>query len=347
MPAVLIDALRQAFWGTLPTLGSLTLLDYLGLITLGIFALDGLRRGFLLGTLDLVALTLTLGAAISLYPVIGGALGDYLDVYGPFGNVIAFALVFALGEALYLVGAHIVRGLTVPFFRAVPPIGALNALAGAAPGFVKGAAAIALLAAAFRALPMAPELKGIFDRSVVVSRTGPIAAAVAPDLPALLGRLGLESVVLAPPPQSPGTPQGRKLQFPPGLRSEPDPAGERLMLEYVNRERVAAGVGALVMDDRLLDAARKHSQEMFDQSYFAHDSPVAGSPFDRMQRAGARFTTAGENLAYAPTVEAVHRGLMNSPLHRKNILNPDFKRVGIGIVKSNAWGRMVTQNFTD
>ena len=270
MPTDLLEAVRTALGGSLPDLQALGLVDYLCLVTLGIFALDGLRRGFLLGTLDLIALTITLGAAISIYPVVGAALGEQLDVYGPFANVVAFALIFAVGQGLYLVGATILRGLIAPLLRAAPALAVLNALVGAAPGFVKGAAVIALLAAAFRALPMAPELKGPFDRSLVVNRTGPIASAVAPDLPALLGRLGLESIVVSPPPQAPSTPPSRKLQFPPGLHTELDPAGERLMLEYVNRERVNAGMGTLSMDDKLLDAARQHSQEMFDQIGRAH-----------------------------------------------------------------------------
>jgi uncharacterized protein YkwD len=119
------------------------------------------------------------------------------------------------------------------------------------------------------------------------------------------------------------------------------------MLDLLNRERAGIGLGPLVPDDRLREAAREHSLEMFRRSYFSHESPVAGSPFERMHRAGARFNAAGENLAYAPTVEAAHRGLMNSPEHRKNILSPNFRRAGIGIVKAAAWGRMVTQNFAD
>jgi uncharacterized protein YkwD/uncharacterized membrane protein required for colicin V production len=342
----LVDALRRALAGGLPT-GALTPLDYLCLITLGIFALDGLRRGLVLGALDLVALTVTLGAAVSLYPVVGGLASDYFELPGPIANVLAFAIVFAAGEALYLVGASIVRALMRAVYFAAPPVRFLDALGGLAPGFVKGVAIIALLAATFRALPMATELKRFFDQSLVVSRTGPIASAIAPDLPALLGRLGLDSIVVAPPPQAPASPQSRQLQLPPNLRTELDPASEVQMLELVNRERAAAGLGVLAPDERLRESARGHSLEMFQLSYFAHESPVAGSPFDRMQRAGARFNSAGENLAYAPTVDSAHRGLMNSPEHRKNILSPAYRRVGIGVVRASGWGRMFTQNFTD
>lgn len=239
------------------------------------------------------------------------------------------------------------RGLLGGVFFALPPLRTLDAVAGLAPGFVKGALLIAVVAAAFKALPMAAELKRVFDTSVVVQRTAPIAAAVAPDLPALLGRLGLESIVVAPPPQSPTTPQSRPVQFPPNLAAEVDPQAEIQMLDLLNRERSLNGLGPLLMDDRLREAARGHSLEMFRLSYFAHESPAAGSPFERMQRVGARFQAGGENLAYAPGVETAHRGLMNSPEHRKNILGPQFRRVGIGVARASSWGRMFTQNFSD
>jgi uncharacterized protein YkwD len=38
---------------------------------------------------------------------------------------------------------------------------------------------------------------------------------------------------------------------------------------------------------------------------------------------------------------------MNSPEHRKNILNPAYRRVGMGVVVAPGWGRMFTQNFSD
>jgi uncharacterized protein YkwD len=58
-----------------------------------------------------------------------------------------------------------------------------------------------------------------------------------------------------------------------------------------------------------------------------------------------RFLTAGENLAFAPTVASAHEGLMQSPGHRANILRPQFARVGIGIEDGGVHGLMVTEDF--
>ena len=86
---------------------------------------------------------------------------------------------------------------------------------------------------------------------------------------------------------------------------------------------------------------------MFQQGYFAHIDPNGVSPFDRMRNGDITFRAAGENLALAPTVDVAHDGLMNSPGHRANILNPAFHRVGIGVADGGMHGKMFTQNFAD
>jgi uncharacterized protein YkwD len=117
------------------------------------------------------------------------------------------------------------------------------------------------------------------------------------------------------------------------------------MLELVNQERVAAGLKPLAPDPELTEVARRHSADMFARGYFAHDTPEGRDPFDRMRGANVRFVTAGENLALAPTVQVAHRGLMNSPGHRANILYPQFGRVGIGIMDGGIRGLMISQEF--
>ena len=86
---------------------------------------------------------------------------------------------------------------------------------------------------------------------------------------------------------------------------------------------------------------------MFQQGYFAHVDQNGGTPFDRMRAGGAAFRAAGENLALAPTVQIAHDGLMNSPGHRANILNPRYRRIGIGVADGGMHGKMFTQNFAD
>lgn len=126
----------------------------------------------------------------------------------------------------------------------------------------------------------------------------------------------------------------------PGLTPE-----EQLMVDLVNQERVQRGLNPLQVDMRLVELARLKSQDMIDLNYFSHTSPTYGSPFDMMRQAGVEYRTAGENLAGASTVERAHNALMQSDGHRRNILNPAFTHIGVGIIKGGSYGMMFTQMF--
>jgi uncharacterized protein YkwD len=64
-----------------------------------------------------------------------------------------------------------------------------------------------------------------------------------------------------------------------------------------------------------------------------------------MRSQGVHYRYAGENLAGAPTVERAHTGLMNSQGHRANILNPNYTRIGVGVIDGGRYGKMFTQHF--
>ncbi|KAB3537411.1 hypothetical protein F8154_03295 [Alkaliphilus pronyensis] len=108
-------------------------------------------------------------------------------------------------------------------------------------------------------------------------------------------------------------------------------ANEIKMIELVNSEREKAGVTPLKIDVDLSYVARVKSKDMHDNKYFSHQSPTYGSPFDMMRDFGIQFRGAGENIAMHSSVESAHNALMNSDGHRKNILNPSFTHIGIGI----------------
>jgi len=122
---------------------------------------------------------------------------------------------------------------------------------------------------------------------------------------------------------------------------------EQQMVDLVNQERVNSGLQPLEVDLRLVKIARMKSQDMIDNNYFSHQSPTYGSPFDMMKSQGIAYGYAGENLAGNHSVQAAHTALMDSPGHRANILNANFKHVGIGIVSGGPYGMMFTQEFTD
>ena len=126
-----------------------------------------------------------------------------------------------------------------------------------------------------------------------------------------------------------------------------DPGVESLMIDLVNKERTNQGLKALTFDVSLRAVARVHSEDMFKRGYFSHYSPEGGSVVDRAKSQGVDYMVIGENLAYAPSLELAHKGLMNSEGHRANILSPDFNRIGIGVMEGGVYGKMFTQVFSN
>lgn len=118
---------------------------------------------------------------------------------------------------------------------------------------------------------------------------------------------------------------------------------EQQVIDLVNEIRVRNGLKELRHNWELSRVARYKSQDMHDNRYFAHTSPVYGSPFTMIRNFGISCRTSGENIAkgYA-TPEAVVNGWMNSSGHRANILNASFTQIGVGYV---ADGRYWTQMF--
>ncbi|CUH49448.1 CAP domain-containing protein [Ruegeria atlantica] len=135
---------------------------------------------------------------------------------------------------------------------------------------------------------------------------------------------------------------------------------EQEMLALINQERTSRGLDPLQLETRLNDSSEDHSEWMLETDRFSHTGSGGSSATQRMEMAGFDFSgnwRSGENIAWqsergAPGISddiaQLHQNLMNSPGHRANILNPDFKYIGIGIETGDMQGFdavMVTQNF--
>lgn len=120
---------------------------------------------------------------------------------------------------------------------------------------------------------------------------------------------------------------------------------EQEMLNLINQARSQNNAPPLQIDMQVTNVARIKAQDMIDNNYFSHNSPKYGSPFDMMKSFGVSYVEAGENIAGNQTVQNAHNALMNSPGHRKNILNPDFTHIGLGIKSGGPYGNMFSQMF--
>lgn len=119
-------------------------------------------------------------------------------------------------------------------------------------------------------------------------------------------------------------------------------AYEKEVIRLVNEIRVKNGLKELTYDWELSRVARYKSQDMKDNKYFSHTSPIYGTPFQMIKNFGISYRSAGENIAkgYA-SPQAVVNGWMNSEGHRANILNSSFTHIGVGYVASgNYWTQM-------
>ena len=118
---------------------------------------------------------------------------------------------------------------------------------------------------------------------------------------------------------------------------------EQETIRLVNDIRAKNGLPPLIYDWELSRVARFKSQDMKDNRYFSHKSPVYGSPFDMIRNFGITYRSAGENIAKGyPTPQAVVNAWMNSSGHRANILNRSYTRIGVGYVPG---GHYWTQMF--
>jgi uncharacterized protein YkwD len=108
----------------------------------------------------------------------------------------------------------------------------------------------------------------------------------------------------------------------------------------INNRRIRRGLPRLRINNRLSKAAMWHTHDMVRRSYFGHVSKRGRDVVDRLYGArylGGRFSWAvGENLAWGSgnlgTPRKIVRAWMNSPGHRRNMLDSRFREIGIGVI---------------
>lgn len=139
------------------------------------------------------------------------------------------------------------------------------------------------------------------------------------------------------------------------------PSLQRLMLDLINADRQANGLSAVEWDDSAVQAAQLHAEDMATQGYFSHWNTQGYGPDVRYGLAGGtdviRENVAAQWSRYddgrpAPigdwrdVIRDAQVGLMNSPGHRANILDPHHTHVGIGVAYNAATGEArIAQEF--
>ncbi|CAL9594956.1 hypothetical protein SUDANB15_05286 [Streptomyces sp. enrichment culture] len=144
-------------------------------------------------------------------------------------------------------------------------------------------------------------------------------------------------------PSRKAEPKPEKKPGAPAATSAEAAAGAQV-LKLVNEERAKAGCSPVAANSALTDLATAFSEDMAQRGFFDHTDPDGDTPWDRAQAAGVSGL-GGENIARGQAdAEAVMQAWMDSPGHKANILNCDFRTLGVG-VHFGPGGPWWTQNF--
>ncbi|MPY60626.1 CAP domain-containing protein [Streptomyces spongiae] len=150
-----------------------------------------------------------------------------------------------------------------------------------------------------------------------------------------------------PESKKPGTPADKATKKPEKetpVAVSAEAKAEAEVLRLVNVEREKAGCSPVAANSALADLAGAFSDDMAERGFFDHTDPDGGTPWDRAAALGIT-DLGGENIARGQaTAAAVMEAWMNSPGHKANILNCDFKTLGVG-VHLGSGGPWWTQDF--
>jgi len=157
---------------------------------------------------------------------------------------------------------------------------------------------------------MVPDPAGSVQADAVTAAVGLPAVSVTVNAPA----------AVVPPTLSAGAASDAAVEL---------TATESSMVRAINETRRERGLAPLKVNQDLVRAARFHSADMVDRSYFAH-GPVS----QRLTRFGVKTGTVGENLGWRSTRKSAAPALvemwLRSPSHRAVLLSTQFRAVGVG-----------------
>ncbi len=316
----------------------MNLLDLLLATGIVFSAFQGIRKGFLATSIELITWVGSLILCFLTYPYVSVFFKDVMHFSNAWILPVSFICTIILIRLFFTYVVDRILHLIPDEYY----LTAINKWAGILPGFVKGWIYALIITAALVLLPLGIDIKTTTQESLLtqklVKQLEKIQAGFTPFLTGL-GKNSISNVAIEP-----GSGEFVKLGFT-VERAKRRPDLEAAMLVLINRERAKRHLIPLKADPEIAEVALLHSQDMFKRGYFSHFSPERKDPFDRLHALNVEFITAGENLALAPTLTVAHAGLMKSPGHRANILNTAFGRVGIGILDGGLHGLMITQNF--
>ena len=109
------------------------------------------------------------------------------------------------------------------------------------------------------------------------------------------------------------------------------------MLALMNASRLQQGLVPLALDARASDAARRHSAVEAEHRYVYHDGPDGTAASRNVPACGTGWYGENTGKVWSGGVDVLHHEFMAEPWqpinHRTNIMDPNFRRAGIGAVQ--------------
>lgn len=314
--------------------------DLIIIVILIYFLSDSVRLGFWVILADFLGFLLSLIAALFGYSFASSILQDNFSLPRSLSNALGFLFVAGISEAIFsFILSSIIAKIPYKFWKKP-----WSYILAAPLALGQGIVLIAFLLTLIMSLPIVPKVKTDINESrigsILLEKTSGFEARVND----IFGGIIDDSLTYLT--VKPGSQESVPLDIQKQALSV-DQAAESQMLALVNQERIQRGIPVLTLRSEVIPVSRTHATDMWQRSYFGHVSPDGEDVGDRLNNQKVSYSVAGENLALAPTVKTAHTGLMNSEGHRKNILDPEFKRIGIGVIDNGVYGKMFVQIFTD
>ncbi len=316
--------------------------DLIILFLLFIWMFDGWERGFFHLLADLFAFLGSFLFGLRFYSRVAFLFIEYFALSRGFANALGFFLVYSVAQTIFhLIFLQALKGVPL---NLLPRF--LRKFLGIFPALLNGLIVIAAIITIVVSLPIREDVKLAVVESQIGGYLVKRTSLIERSMDQIFGEAIQESLAFLTikPESDERINLGFELE---GSEYSVSLRLEKAMLALVNHERVMVKADELEWDPVLANVARLHAQDMFERGYFSHISPEGKDVGGRLGEGNARYSVAGENLAFAPSLEIAHDGLMQSEGHRENIVNNDFGRVGIGVVDGGKNGKMFVQVFSD
>lgn len=314
--------------------------DLLILAIVVFFAIEGQKRGFLVQIFDILGLIVSLFSALTFYSLASQVLTNFLNIPRIAADPVGFLLIWIFTEIIFFtLFANFFKKIFQKNYQA-----SFNKYLGFIPASVNALLLVSFILLFAISLPINTNFKGEIYKSKIAPFLIDHATALEKPFNNIFGPITKRSFTFLT--VSPNEKDCQKIGFS-TTNVTVDQTSENTMLDLVNKERAKVGSAPLEMNSSLLEVAREYSKDMAARDYFCHYSPEGEDVGDRLNAQDISYAIAGENLAYAPTVNTAHTGLMNSPGHKRNILDPAFREVGIGAIDTGIYGKVFVQVFTN